>query len=112
MAFDKIDINEITEARAKAIRKSIRVVSAEELKKIGETIFPYVDDPWRDKFFDFIAQHRGTTFHHAITHDHVEIIYCANADAGMWFIRGTGMGPLQAKGRKVMKEAGATTANQ
>ncbi len=78
--------------------------STEELKKIGEEIFHYADDPWRHAFFQFIAENPGATFHHAVTSDNVNIVYCRDKDKGMWFLPGSGMGPLQARGKKVMKE--------
>ena len=78
--------------------------STEELKKIGEEIFRYAEDPWREAFFRFIAENPGATFHHAVTSDNVNIVYCRDKDKGMWFLPGSGMGPLQARGKKVMKE--------
>jgi hypothetical protein len=104
MPFDKFDLEELTKERRKAIAKSIRTVEAEELKKIGEEIFRYADDPWRHAFFLFIAENPGATFHHAVTSDNVNIVYCRDKDKGMWFLPGSGMGPLQARGKKVMKE--------
>jgi hypothetical protein len=104
MPFDKFDLEELTKERRKAIRQSIRTVSTEELKKIGEEIFHYADDPWREAFFRFIAENPGATFHHAVTSDNVNIVYCRDKDKGMWFLPGSGMGPLQARGKQVMKE--------
>jgi hypothetical protein len=104
MPFDKFDLEELTKERRKAIAKSIRTVEAEELKKIGEEIFRYAEDPWREAFFRFIAENPGATFHHAVTSDNVNIIYCRDKNKGMWFLPGSGMGPLQARGKRVMKE--------
>jgi hypothetical protein len=104
MPFDKFDLEELTKERRKAIAKSIRTVEAEELKKIGEEIFRYAEDPWREAFFRFIAENPGATFHHAVTSDNVNIVYCRDKDKGMWFLPGSGMGPLQARGKKMMKE--------
>jgi len=36
--------------------------------------------------------------------DGVNIVYCRDQDKGIWFLPGSGMGPLQVTGRKVMKE--------
>jgi len=36
--------------------------------------------------------------------DGVNIVYCRDQDKGMWFLPGSGMGPLQATGRQVMKD--------
>ena len=104
MAFEKFDLENLDKERRKALAKSIRTVSVEELKKIGEEIFPYAEDPWRDAFFRFIAENPGATFHHAVTSDAVHIVYCRDKDKGMWFLPGTGKGPLQARGRKIMTE--------
>jgi hypothetical protein len=104
MPFDKFDLETLTKERRKAIAKSIRTVDTEELKKIGEEIFRYAEDPWREAFFRFIAENPGATFHHAVTSDNVNIVYCRDKDKGMWFLPGSGMGPLQASGKKVMKE--------
>jgi hypothetical protein len=101
---DNQSMDEITEARRKSIAETIKTISVEELKGLGEGLFPYHDHPWRAKFFDFIAENSGATFHHAVTHDRVHIIYCQGVDKGMWFTPGSGMGPLQAKGLKILKE--------
>jgi hypothetical protein len=104
MPFEKFDLENLDDERRKAIAKSIRTISVEELKKLGEEIFRYADDPWRETFFRFIAENPGATFHHAITSDGVNIVYCRDQDKGMWFLPGSGMGPLQATGRQIMKE--------
>src|SRR5436305_1120175 len=104
MPFEKFDLESLDKERRKAIAKSIRTTSVEELKKLGEEIFHYADDPWRETFFRFIAENAGATFHHAITSDGVNIVYCRDKDKGMWFLPGSGMGPLQATGRRIMKE--------
>jgi hypothetical protein len=104
MPFDTFDFETLDVERRKAVQASLRVISVEELKKIGEQIFHFADDPWREKFFGFIAEHPGATFHHAITSDNVNIVYCLDKDRGMWFMPGTGMGPLQERGRRAMKE--------
>jgi hypothetical protein len=104
MPFEKFDLETLTKERRKAIAKSIRTVDTEELKKIGEEIFRYAEDPWRQAFFRFIAENPGATFHHAVTSDNVNIVYCRDKDKGMWFLPGSGIGPLQVRGKKIMKE--------
>ena len=49
-------MEEITKARRKAIAESIRTISVEELKALGEQLFPLVGDPWRENFFAFLAR--------------------------------------------------------
>jgi hypothetical protein len=104
MSFDKIDLESLNEQRRKSIAKTIRSVPEEELKQLGEELFPLVDDPWREVYFQYIAENRGSTFHYAQTDDGVHILYCNDRDKGMWFLPGAGKGPLLARGRKAMKE--------
>ena len=104
MPFEKFDLENLDKERRKAIAKSVRTISVEELKKIGEEIFPDADDPWREAFFRFIAENSGGTFHYAVTSDGAHIVYCRDKDKGMWFWPGTGKGRLQARGRKIMTE--------
>ena len=104
MPFESINMDEITEDRRKAISASIRTISVEELTKLGEKIFPLMDHPWRDKFFNFISENTGQTFHHATTNEGGQFIYCRGKDKGMWFVPGTGMGPLQPQGLAMFKK--------
>jgi hypothetical protein len=104
MPSESLNMDDITEARRKAIVESIDTISVEGLQTLGEGLFPVVDHPWREKFFSFLRENAGATFHHATTQDHVHIIYCHSQDKGMWFMPGSGMGPLQAKGRKILKD--------
>ena len=49
MPFEKFeDVQAIDNERRKAIANSIRIISVEELKKLGEEIFDSPDRPWRD----------------------------------------------------------------
>ncbi len=105
MPFDKfVDFETLTKERRAAIAKSIRSISTEELEQIGEKLFPHAGDAWRDAFFQFLADNRSATYHHAVTHDEVNLVYCREKDKGIWFLSGRGLGPLQALGRKTMKE--------
>src|SRR5947207_12221350 len=104
MSFEKFDLECLTKERRKAIAESIRTISTEELRKLGEEIFRYGDDPWRETFFRFVTENSGATFHHAITSDGVNIVYCRDKDKGIWFLPGSGMGPLQTRGRQIMKD--------
>ena len=104
MLFEEFDLENLNKERRKALAKTIRPITPEELKKTGNEIFRYADDPWRETFFNFIAENPGSTFHHAVTSDGYNLIYCRDKDKGMWFLPGTGMGPLQERGRKQMKE--------
>jgi len=104
MTPENLNMEEITEARRKAVAASIRTISVEELKALGEQLFPLAGDPWRERYFAFLNENPGATFHHATTHDGVQIIYCNAGDKGIWFKPGIGMGPMQSKGRAVLKQ--------
>ena len=104
MPLERFDLETLNKERLKAIAKTIRTIDQEELKKLGEELFQYADDPWRETFFKFIAENSASTFHHAVTSDGVNLVYCRDKDKGIWFLPGSGLGPLQARGRQVMKE--------
>lgn len=104
MTPENLNMEEITEARRKAIVASIRTIDLEELKALGERLFPFVDHPWREKFFGFIAENTGATFYHATTHDGVQIVACPAKDKGIWFKPGVGNGPMQPKGLAILKQ--------
>lgn len=103
--LERFDFEELTKERRKAIKESIRTINFDEVKKLGDELFPYVDDSWREAFFQFINEHRNATFHHAVTNDGVHLLYCRAEDRGIWFLPGSGKGLLQERGRQAMKSA-------
>jgi len=106
MPFEKFeDVEAIDNERRKAIAKSIRIISVEELKKLGEEIFDSPDRPWRQTFLQLIEENSGGTFHHADAGDGVVFLYSRDGDKGLWYLRGSGIGPLSQGGRRLMKEA-------
>ena len=90
---------------AEAVAKSIRIISIEELKKLGEEIFDSPDRPWRQTFLSLIAEHPGATFYHASAGEGVIFLYARDEDNGLWYLPGSGLGPLSVAGRQLMKEA-------
>lgn len=104
MPFEKFDVENLNKERRKSAAQTVRLVNVEELKKIGNEIFRFADDPWRQTFFTFISENTGATFYHAVASDGYNLIYCPDKDKGMWFLPGSGLGPLQERGRKAMKE--------
>ena len=104
MPSDPLNMDDLNKARRKAIEETIRSISVDELRVLGEGLFPQLDHPWRDKFFGFVAENANATFHHAMTDDGIHIIYCHAQGKGMWFVPGSGMGPMQATGLKALKE--------
>jgi hypothetical protein len=106
MPFDKfVDIDTISRERRKAITKSIRIISVEELKKLGEEIFDDPGRPWRQTFLQLIAENPGATFYQADAGEGVIFLYCRDVDKGLWYLPGSGIGPLSEGGRRLMKEA-------
>src|SRR5258708_40339888 len=104
MPFDKIDIESITKERRRSVAKSIRTISIEELKKLGDEVFHDLDDPGREVFFRFVAEHSRTIIHHAIASDGGNMLYCRDADKGIWFVRGVGEGILSPTRRRMLSE--------
>jgi hypothetical protein len=99
------DFEQLTEERRKAIAETIQTISAEQLQSLGEGLFPYHDHPWREKFFTFITENANAGFYHAQTDDRIHVIYCHSKNRGMWFVPGSGMGPVQEKSLQILKEA-------
>ena len=63
MPFEKFeDAEAIDNERRKAIAKSIRIISVEELKKLGEEIFDSPDRPWRQTFLSVALKIRVARF--------------------------------------------------
>ncbi len=104
MQSENLNMSEITEARRKALTETVKPISVEELHQLSNTLFPYVDHPWRDKFIQFIDENPGASYYHATTHDQIHIVYCSSKEKGVWYMPGSGLGPLQEKGLKIMKE--------
>src|SRR2546430_4796014 len=103
MPFEKFeDAEAIDNERRKAITKSIRIISVEELKKLGEEIFDSPDRPWRQTFVSLIAEHTGATFYHASAGEGVIFLYSRDQDKGLCYLPGSGLGRLSDGGRQMM----------
>jgi hypothetical protein len=101
---DNLNMDEVMKARRKSVAESIRPVATDELKALGNELFPTFDHPWREVYFNFVTENANASFYHAVTDDGIHIIYCHTKEKGMWFMPGTGMGPLQPNGLKILKE--------
>ncbi|HEY3901721.1 MAG TPA: hypothetical protein VGM54_24120 [Chthoniobacter sp.] len=104
MLPDNLDINSITEARRKAVEKTIKSIHVEEIRTLIDEIFPYHDDPYRERFSEFLKENSGCSFFHATTNDPVHILYCSGKDKGIWFLPGSGVGVLQEKALSILKD--------
>ncbi len=56
-----------------------------------------------ERFFAFLDENTGATFHHATAHDGVQFLYCNGKDKGIWFLPKKGMGPMQPRGRAIFE---------
>src|SRR5262249_37354054 len=98
MPFEKFDLENLDKERRKALAPSMRTINVAELKAIGDQIFRYGDERWREALLKFIAENPGATFHHGVMSDGVNMVYWRDMDKGIWFLPGSGLGPLQASG--------------
>jgi hypothetical protein len=105
MPYELLNWEQLCEDRRKSVAKTLRTITPEELKKVADDVFEYMDDPGRELFLGFIAENPGATYHYAVTHDGVHVIYCLAKDKGMWFLPGQGKGPLPELGCLDMKAA-------
>jgi hypothetical protein len=92
------------EIRRAAVRKTIRSATYEELKALGEKRFPVATDPWCIRFNDFVQNNKTSRFYRAEIPGGAEIVYCRDGEKGIWFLPGSGMGIIQAKGLKALAE--------
>ena len=99
MEPENLDIASITDARRAAIEQTIKPIGSDELKAIGEKLFPFFDHPWRQTFFQFLEENSGSTIYRATTNDAIEILYCAEKDIGIWFLLKGGVGTLEPRYR-------------
>lgn len=110
MPFDKLKYPEqLWEERRKSVQDSLASISIDELKQILKTHEEeFVDDPWRDEFERLITEQPQASFYQATPQDGIVVYYCREADFGVWVLPGSGMGPLDATGKRLMKETIAT----
>lgn len=104
MENENLNMDQITQARREAVERSLRTIGIEELKALGEQLFPNLQHPWRETYFSFLHENPAATFHHAEAGQGVEVIYCRSREKGLWFVPGTGLGPLQPRGLAILKE--------
>ena len=60
---------------------------------------------WRQTFLSVVTENPGDTFYHASAGEGVIVLYSRDADKGLWYLPGSGLGPLSEGGRQLMKEA-------
>lgn len=95
------------ENRNAMARKTIRHVTLDELKKLGEERFPIVTDPWCIRYQEFLAHHPDGSFFRAEIPGNVEVVFCRDSGKGIWFMPGRGMGIIQPKGLEMLAQISA-----
>ena len=104
MEPENLDIESIMDAWRETVEQTIQPIGIDELKSLGEKGFPFLDHPWRHMFFQFLEENSGSTIYHATTNDQIEVLYCPDKKAGMWFLPQGGVGLLQARELGILKE--------
>ena len=106
MPFDKfVDMETLSEERRRAVQESLQSMSVAELRKVVKELSDFEGDPWQENFVSVIEAHPEASFYRAVTQEGAIILYCAGEDTGVWFLPGSGMGPLPEQAKRHMKEA-------
>ena len=72
MEPENLDIESIMDARRETVEQTIQPIGIDELKSLGEKVFPFLDHPWRHMFFQFLEENSGSTVYHATTNDRLK----------------------------------------
>lgn len=106
MPFDKfVDMETLSEERRRALHESLQNMSVAELRKAVKELSDFEGDPWHESFVNVVGAHPEASFYRAVTQEGAIILYCPGEDTGIWFLPGSGMGPLPEQAKRHMKEA-------
>ena len=106
MPSDKFaDAESVSEERRKAIRESMQSMPVAELRKVVKELSEFEGDPWQQKLVEVVETHPEESFYCAVTQEGVIILYCPCENIGVWFLPGSGMGPLPEEATRQMKKA-------
>ena len=99
MPFDKfVDMETLSEERRKALHETLQSMTVAELRKIVKELSDFEGDPWQENFLRLIEAHPEESFYRAVTQEGAIILYCPGENTGVWFLPGSGMGPLPRGG--------------
>lgn len=111
MKPEDLTFESVMAARRKAVAKSIRKVSTDDLNVLIANLLPDAAHPWRELFQRFIDENRGEIFYQGELWEgepgekiHVYVVYCRAKDKGIWYIPKTGLGLLEPRELTTMKE--------
>ena len=107
MPFDKFKSpEELWEERRKSVQDSLSTITVDELRKIVKKHEEeFVNNPSREEFLRLIEEQPHASFYSAVPQKDVVVYYCRDAQFGVWVLVGSGIGPLDADGKRLMKEA-------
>jgi hypothetical protein len=104
MSYDDDWTEDTVGNRRKVVRETLRPMTWEELKALGEERFPVATDPWCERFESFLRSHTHSKFYRAETPEGAEVVYCRDTMQGLWFLPGSGMGIIQQRGLDFLRE--------
>ena len=104
MKPEDLDFETIMAARRKAVTKSIRQTSIEELNALLPKLLPDAAHPWRELFQQFLDENRGEVFYEAEAGEGAYVVYCRAKEKGIWYIPKAGAGVLEPKELAAIRE--------
>lgn len=104
MSYDDNWPDEAVNERREAIRKTIRRVDVSRIRALGAERFGNAADPWEERFNKFLNTHPDARYYQAEVPGGFEIAYCHDTGDALWFLPGSGMGVIQEKGRRFLKD--------
>ena len=99
------DMQRVSEELRKAIQESMQRIPVAELRKIVEELSEFEGDPMHQKLREIIQTHPEDSFYRAVTQEGAIILYCPGENTGVWFLPGSGMGPLPEEAERHMRQA-------
>jgi Fe-S-cluster formation regulator IscX/YfhJ len=106
MPFGKFrDMENLSEERRRALQESMQSMPVAELRKVVKELSEFEGDPSQQKILEIIETHPEEGFYRAVSQEGAIILYCPGENTGVWFLPGSGMGPLPEEARRQMKEA-------
>ena len=106
MPFDKfVDMETLSEERRNALQETLQSMTVPELRKIVKELSDFEGDPSQENFLRVIETHPQESFYRAVTQEGAIILYCPGENTGVWFLPGSGMGPLPEQAKRHMREA-------
>jgi hypothetical protein len=106
MPFDKfLDREALSEERRRAVQESLQTMTVADLRKIVKELSDFEGDPWQEKFLRVVETHPEASFYRAVTQEGAIVLYCPGEDTGVWFLPGSGMGPVPEEAKRHMREA-------